>query len=84
MPKIKNTEFYINPHRNRFNLYIRPDASPELRAAHSRYVAAVEASWVARDPHVQEAWDAVEKANLAYGAVLLREDKARNPSRYAA
>lgn len=69
--------------RHRFDLFIRSDASPELRQAHSRYVRAVEASWGAKvGVDVLAAWQEIEDAHRAYGLVLLREDKARNPQRY--
>lgn len=66
----------------RFNLYLPPTASPELRKAHHAYVAAIEASWTAPSETIERAWALVEETRRRYGQVLLREDKAKRPHVY--
>lgn len=70
--------------RQRFHLFLRPGASPELTAAHKAYVKAMEDSWVAAGEDVLAAWAAVEAAHKAYGKELLRADRAARPEFYAA
>lgn len=77
------TTIYFPPYRNRFNLFLRPTASPELTAAHNAYVRAMEASWTAPSYDAPAAWAAVEDAHKAYGMALLREDRAERPEFYA-